>query len=406
MPKLTKRTVDAAIKTATSEARQVTITDTITPGLYLRVEPSGRAHWYYRYRVGGKRVRIPLGRHGGAVKSVEDARAAAQDHAQVVQRGDDPRAVRKASVEAPTMVDLGAEYLERHAKPHKASWEKDEQRLRDYVVPALGPVRVRDVTREQVRTLLTDVGAKRGKPGTANKVRALLSKMFALAIEWGYRPDNPCAGLGKSVKKGGAAYPVADVHRYLQPAEVRALVAALDTAVGDPVAAAAIRWILMTGCRHSEALGLRWSDVDTERMRVHMATKTGDQWRAVSPQALAILDRLERPEVGDAFVFGSPRGAAKERASLYYWWGKALAAAEIGDCRIHDLRHSAASMAAANGASLSQIGAMLGHKSAQATYMYQHLVDDDVRNVATGVAASIEAAIAAPAKVKRLRRRR
>ena len=96
----------------------------------------------------------------------------------------------------------------------------------------------------------------------------------------------------------------------------------------------------------------------------------------------------------------------KRLSDLQPFWQRVRARAGVKDVRIHDLRHSAASMAAANGASLSQIGAMLGHKSAQATYMYQHLVDDDVRNVATGVAASIEAAIAAPAKVKRLRRRR
>ncbi len=388
MAKLTKRVVDASIKTAVEDKRETLATCSTVPGFYVRVKPTGVAHYYFRYRWGGARHRIALGRHGAV--TVDDARAAAQAHATTLMKGEDPKTQRQAAEAAPTMDTLADEYMAKHAKPFKKSWAKDESRLRLYIRPRLGALRVAAVTRDHVRTVLTNVG--KTHPGAANKVLALLSKMFSLAVEWGYRLDNPCKGLSRSAKKGGAKFPSKDVHHYLSADEIGSLLDALG-GLSDAVAAAAIRWIMYTGCRHDEALSLRWSNVDAERGRVkYEDTKTGDQWRPVAQAALDVLHDLDRPEVGDAFVFPSPRSPHRKRASLYHQWEQARETAELGSCRLHDLRHTAASLAAANGASLSQIGAMLGHKSPQATFIYAHLVDADVRAVANGVGDAIAAA--------------
>jgi integrase len=171
------------------------------------------------------------------------------------------------------------------------------------------------------------------------------------------------------------------MERFLSPKEIAQLATALAAEVdqtGNPYPAAAIRLLLLTGARRSEIVGLRWSYVDVERRCLHLPdSKTGAKVIFLSPPALELLTRLPR-DTANPFVFPGKR-AASGIVGVDKIWFRVRAAAGLPDVRLHDLRHSFASMAAGGGLSLPVIGALLGHKHAATTARYAHLAADPLK---------------------------
>ena len=210
--------------------------------------------------------------------------------------------------------------------------------------------------------------------------------MFARAIAWGHRPEavgNPCAGITR--------YRRPPRGRLLGEHDLARLGAVLRRCAYDsPVEVAAVRLILLTGCRSGEVRRLRWRDVKRDRLVLH-ESKTGPRQVPLGEAARSLLDRLSKTRSGEWVFPGTAREGHMSEGALYYFWcGVRDEAGITADARLHDLRHSHASHAIMNGESLHMTGRLLGHRRAVTTNRYAHLDDATLRDAADRVAAVIE----------------
>ena len=311
---------------------------------------------------------------------------------QLVERGGDPLADDEAERAAPTMVDLcdrfEAEHLPRLRPSTRAEYRSI---LRRYVRPHFGShVKVAGVAFADVDGLhrrITEIG----NPYRANRALALCSKTFQLAVKWNMRDKNPCVGVEKNTEEKR--------YRYLVDDELPRLAKAL-AAHPDRAAANVFRLLLLTGARRGEVLGARWADLDlgagkwtkpassTKQKRSHIAPLSAPAqqllWEIREQQA---KKHRTLPE----FVFPG-RGATGHVREVVRAWHRVCRAAGITNLRIHDLRHSFASLPAGIGGSLPMIGALLGHSSPATTQRYAHLHADPLKDAVERIGEIVEAA--------------
>ena len=385
MTKLTIRTV-AAAKPAD---RDILVWDDQLPGFGLRVKPSGVKSYLIQYRnKHNVSRRYTLGRHG--VIGPEKARVKAKSLLAGVQDGADPATERKEALNAPTMAELTEQYMDEYAMPRKkpSSVEQDERNIRCHILPALGRnKKAADVSRQDVMKM---VNGLKDTPGASNRARAVLSKMMELAEVWGIRPpnSNPC----KHVKK----YPESKRERFLTMEEFNRLGETLAEAeqqnVESPQAIAAFKLLIFTGCRRGEILGLRWDEVDQERQCLRLTdSKTGPKVVHLNAPALQVLQGIERKE-GSPWVIPG-RNPQDCLVDLKGPWRRIRKKAGLDGLRIHDLRHSFASVGAAGGVPLQMVGLMLGHAQASTTERYSHLAPDPVKTANEVIGQRIAAAM-------------
>ncbi len=383
MTKLTNRTV-AAIKPGD---RDLFVWDDELPGFGLRVKPSGVKSYILQYRnQHNVSRRYTLGRHG--VIGPEKARVKAKSLLAGVQDGADPATERREAREAPTVADLAERYMAEHARPKKrpSSARTDASNLRLHVLPALGRKRVAVVTRADIADLHH---AMRETPGAANRTLALVSKMMNLAEKWGWRLDgsNPCRHVER--------YPERAMERFLSGDELGRLGSVLAeverTGTEFPSVVAAIRLLMFTGARLGEILNLEWTHVDFERTCLRLPeSKTGAKVIHLSAPALEVLTGIERD--GSPWVIAG-RGSGRPLVNLRKPWYRIRAMAGLDDVRLHDLRHSYASVGVASGLSLPVIGALLGHAQPATTARYAHLAADPLKQAADMIGRRIAAAM-------------
>ena len=230
----------------------------------------------------------------------------------------------------------------------------------------------------------------REMPTVANRAVDILVKMFNLADAWGWRPSggNPCRFVRR--------YKVEKHHeRFLTHVELYRLGRALDAAPAERLAsthaAAAIRLLVLTGCRRNEVLGLRWEDLYFEAGVMRLAdSKTGARVVPLPPAARVLAGLSRVP--GNPWVFPG-RKKGDRRHNINDSWDRVRERAGLDGVRLHDLRHSFASRALALGESLPIIGELLGHRKVQTTARYAHLARDLVQASTAKVAESIGADI-------------
>ncbi len=380
MPKITKHTIDST----RPADKDVFVWDSELHGFGLRVKPSGAKAYVFQYRNQQRRTRrLTIGRHG--VFTPSEARKEARRLAGDVARGLDPAAGRTTDREAPTVAQFCEQYINDHAVLHKKprSVEEDRRNIKLHIMPTLGKKRVADVTRADIAKLHHSM---KHSPTGANRVIALLSTMFNLAEEWGMRPDlsNPC----RRVKK----YKEAKRERYLNADELAKLGAVLaeaeQTQTEPPPAIAAIRLLIFTGARKNEILSLRWRDVGTELGVLRLPeSKTGAKSIVLNAPALAVLANLEPGRDDDHVLSGSRPGA--RLGALDHAWRRIRERAGIPDVRLHDLRHSFASVAVGLGEGLPIVGRLLGHTQAQTSQRYAHVAADPAKVAAERVGAAL-----------------
>jgi integrase len=401
MPKINKTFVDSIA----AGDKPVFHWDETLKGFGVKVSPTGRKTFVFQYRLGGGRSGSTKRMHIGTYGTItpEQARSVARDLAGRVASGENPAGSRDEFRDAPKMVKLFECYLEDHAKVHKKprSIVIDEGLIRNRLEPEFGRKKVVELDRSAVIAFhrkLSDV------PYIANRSLALLSKMMNLAEVWGMRPDgtNPC----RHVKK----YKEVKRERFLSEAEFIRLGSALDSAERhqlenekgervwvNPAAVLAIRLLIFTGARQSEILGLKWDQLDFEQGRAYLPdTKTGGRFLYFPAPALQLLASLDRHE-NAAYVV--PGGAFHEAdgsrplVNLKDAWARICKAAELKDVRLHDLRHSFASVAVSSGMGLPLVGALLGHRETATTARYAHLADDPLRSAANSIAGRLNDAL-------------
>ncbi len=370
-------------------------------GLGVRITAAGVKAYVLNYRVDGRERRMTLGRV--AELSLAAARKLASEQMALVRKGIDPLGQKDARRNAPTVAELFDRYLSDHARPNKKhrSVEEDERLIRLHLSPAFGRRKVAEVTRGEIDRWHKSMKAT---PGAANRARALLSKAMNLAEVWGWRPDgsNPVRHIKPFKESDGA-------ERFLSLAELRALGEALrgyEADGGSPYAAAAIRFLALTGARKSEALSLRWDYVDFEAARLNLPdSKTGKKAIPLNAAALAVLAALPRI-AGNPHVFPGGKDDG-HLVDLKRPWMLVRERAGLNDVRLHDLRHTFASLGAGSGMGLPIIGALLGHREARTTQRYAHLADDPLRAASEAIGGQVAAALRGEdaAEVVELKRR-
>jgi integrase len=379
MPKLTKRTVEAA----EVKASEYFLWDDEVPGFGLRVLPSGRKGFVVQYRAGRRPRRISLG--PSTVLTCEQARTRAITIIAAVRNGDDPAAKRDADREALTVTELADRFDREHISVRlKESTAKGYRRMIERVIlPALGRHRVTEVTRADIAKLHHDM---RHIPYDANRCLEIISKMFNLAEMWGLRPD------GTNPRKHIKKYPEEKRERFLSAAELRRVGEVLREMEQEGVelasAIAAVRLLMLTGCRLGEIMRLKWDYVDFTGRALRLPdSKTGAKVVHLGQPALDVLAAIERIEDNPWVVTGTLPGAPLY--DLQPFWQRVRTRAGLKDVRIHDLRHTFASTAVAAGQGLPIIGKLLGHTQLQTTARYTHLAADPVRVAADQVSGQI-----------------
>ncbi|MCD1626864.1 tyrosine-type recombinase/integrase [Seohaeicola saemankumensis] len=380
-------------------------------GFGVRVWPNGKKTFVVQYRAGGRGAptrRKSLGTFG--VVTVDQARKAAEDYLASAHLGNDlVGAERKVRAEM-TVSQLCDEYIEHGMDTKKASTVKtDKGRINAHIRPLLGKKKISAVTRQDIERFLSDVAKGKtardkrtskgrsivtGGKGTATRTARLLGGIFTYAVNQGYLEANP--------RKGVKLYKDGSKDRFLNRDEIDRLLQTLEEAetiglpwelredakakhrpkeenlreVLSPHVTGAIRLLLLTGCRLREILHLRWEEIDFERGFLLLPdSKTGRKTVYLSDVAVEVLRDI--PRVSSYVIAGSQQD--KPRSDLKRPWQRITRHAQLENLRLHDLRHTFASIAVEQNMSLYMVGKLLGHKSPETTARYAHLARDPIQ---------------------------
>ncbi len=394
MPDVTVKLTNRVIDQAVFSGARYDLHDTVCPGFSVRVGQRGKVFRVRYQTAAGVKRSLKLGTRGEL--SLDQARRMAREVRVAALRGEDPCGTRDTRRSAPTIADLAERYMNDWAKRRKqaSSIRTDARNLRVHVLPAWGSRLVGEISRQDVIALHNQItkGRKGTRtPGIANRVLALLSKMFNLAELWDMRPQNsnPCRHVEKNA-------PAKDVGRALTGEEYARLGLALRSFAdrpaathADKVAVAVIHAQALLGCRIGELLDRSSADVDLERRVLTLVrSKTGPRSLPLPDQVVDVLrpyvegvQPLFRNRSGDPFTYGA----------VYRRWRTVVQNAGLDGLRLHDLRHSAATLAGRVGLSQPRVQALLGHSNPQTTARYLHLVSSPDREPSEKLAAEVAA---------------
>ncbi len=365
--KLTKKFVESIVP---HEKEELLIWDTELKGFGIRVFPTGRKTYFIQYRNQSQNTRRKkIGVHG--VLSTEQAREEAKKLFGDVAKGEDPSAIARLKKNIRTVSDLTKEYLESHSKIKKTpkGYKEDLYFLNEIVLKRYGRLSVEKISTLDLQKIHVEL---QRTPYKANKLRDLLSKMFNLAVQWGWRPDNPVKGIEK--------YKEYKRHRWLNNEEVQKLWLVLDSHPNQNVSNV-IRLLLLTGSRRNEVLYATWDQFDLEMgvwtKPAHTTKQRRMEHLPLSTSALDILIKMKIESISPFLFPGKVPG--KPLQEIKKSWDKIRKKAGIPDVRLHDLRHTHASHLVSSGLSLSIVGKLLGHTQASTTQRYAHLADEPLR---------------------------
>ena len=366
------RLADAAIARFRPREREYTVWDSLVAGLGVRVRPSGGQSYVLLEDAGGRTRRVSLG--PVLLKSVAEARR--ECHA----RKAEPDVTGPPRRAAPLFRDFveGA-WKKAHFEGYKPSTRKGVRSLLDrQLLPAFG-------SKPLDRIAPTHIGRwfdrfSRTAPGNANHALDLLTQIMNFAIARGHLETNPARAVERNPRQV--------LTRFLSLNEIDRLHKVLDgqTRKSRREQADIVRLLLLTGCRRSEIVRLRWSEVDRDRL-VLADGKTGPRIVPLSTPARCILER--RPRGTSPFVFPSPRDPGRPRSRNLSFWDRARQEAGIEDVRLHDLRHTHASHAVMNGVPVPVVSRLLGHSDVRTTLRYAHLGDRQIEAAAERVGQAI-----------------
>ena len=386
-----------------AEGRDYQIFDTKVRGFAACIYRGGGRAFTLDYRYAGRQRRMTFARwpEWGATAARERAKELRRE----IDAGGDPLATRGALREAPRVSDLIKRYVELHL-PHLAALNAADQRsmMVKFISPAWGNMLVAEISSYDVELLLNKVAEGRARPAKqkpnnrarklqgskptpvrANRVGEVVRKMFAYAIKWGWRDDNPAMGFRRRMETPR--------ERYLSQDELAHLAVVLDAAEDDR-AAGIIRLCMLTGARIGEVRQARFEDFNLEHLSWTKPAAITKQRRIhrvpISDEAAAIVRQCRITVfTGCPWLFpGDAPGQPVQEIRRF--WARIQKEVGIQDVRIHDLRHTFASLLVSGGASLEMIGKLLGHSQMQTTLRYAHLMDSPLRAGVNAVAIAFK----------------
>ncbi|MBT9292965.1 site-specific integrase [Prosthecodimorpha staleyi] len=409
--KITKRVVDAA----EPKLSRYVVFDSEIRGFGLRVFPSGQKSWIFEYRAGdgGRRAakkRITIGSISDFTP--DQARKQADTLRSQTKVGHDPQAAKVESRKAITVAELVKIFLTDHVEAKRKSRTKEhyEDILCRIVVPAIGAKRAKDLKRSDVAQIHLDW---RHTPAQANRVLAIIGSMYGFGARHGLVPDdcNPARRIERFVEHRRERFLTTEelsrLGEAIREAETVGIPWDIDTTKktkhvpkirqATPIgahAAAALRLLIFTGARLREILGLRWSEVDFERGLLLLPdSKTGRKTIILNAPALRVLSEL--PRIGGYVIAGGTAGLDGERprSDLKRPWAVVAQRAGLNGIRLHDLRHTFASIGAGGGLGLPIVGKLLGHAHTATTARYAHLDADPLKRASDTIGSVIASAM-------------
>lgn len=417
LDKITKTNVENF--TCSEGEKEAKLWDSELRGFFVRAYPTGRKVYAVKYRFGNTQRIVTIGTHGEFTP--ETAREAAKDILAKARLGTDTATEKQKIKNALTLGDLAKEYFETGREivsgKRESTWLGDERRMAVHVLPQIGKMRIEDITHSiATRTIKAIINGKTarnvkgekprgrsivtGGEGAANRTLATINAMFNWGIKYAGVKTNPFAQIKPEPRQAK--------ERFLSDIEANSLVDAINTlesqkTLSSPFADA-FRILLLTGARKSEIANLQWQEVDFAKRILSLPpkrNKTGNKTGGVNivlmPAALEILsNRFEEhqkaqktnPKLSN-FVFKSTR-TGQAIVGLKKAFDRVLTAAGLEGLRIHDLRHSFASFAIADGASLFLVSKLLGHSNSRVTERYAHLSNDPLQDAVAKIGKRFE----------------
>jgi integrase len=389
--KLSKRRIDEAV---CDPAKPSYLWDSSLAGFGVKLLQSGKKRYIFKYRShGGGRSATTrwasIGTHGEI--PLEDARNIAREFATAVARGEDPQSEKMLNRQAPCLMDLWRRFEANDMTRLKASTIADYHSIWSNLLgPALAKRRVSDISRADVDRIHS---AMKDIPYQANRAVAVLSKMMTLAEIWDWRQQgtNPCRYVRR--------YTEGKRERYLTHVEIQRFGAGLTSLVDDGLIwqdmANLFRLLLLIGARRGEISNCEWTWIDWERRIIALPdSKTGAKPLFLSLEAVTILEsqKITSRDHTSKFVFPGKK-AGQSIVNLSKPWSLICEEANLENLRIHDLRHTAASIAVGQGIALPVIGRLLGHTQTQTTARYAHVDADPALKAADTIGKIIGGAI-------------
>lgn len=376
MPRITDALIKAMPTPATG--RPTIIRDNSINGFGVRKTATGCIAFVLNYVVHGRERRMTIGRY--PAWSVTAARAEAARLRRQTDGGADPLEDLKRARSVWTLEKLWEHYCSEVLVSKASSTQIDERSIwRRLVLPKLGGRRISDIRSSDVDALHRAVSLK--TPVQANRLVASLRHVFNKAVRWELIADNPVKGVAKNQEQPR--------HRYLSETERKRFVNALDKRP-DSSSSLALRFLLLTGARRGEVLNALWEQIDWGE-RTWTKSSAHTKQRALhrvplSVGAMDVLDRARRLQDSELVFAGKSGRALVEIKKLFH---AVCAEANIFGFRIHDLRHSYASLLVSGGISLPIIGGLLGHTQVSTTARYSHLEDTTLRHATNLVSEAV-----------------
>lgn len=382
--KFSKKFIDTLPPTpADSASRETEYSDEACTGLRIIVNRAGRKRFLLRYSMFGKKKAIQIGEYGPF--DIKDARMKANELKKMVSNGIDPQSER-ASMRA--VLNL-KEFAEKHYLPyafaHKRTAKNDVSILNLYFYPLWANTRLTEITKQSIQKFV-DRSREKLKPATINRMLTLIHHMLRLACEWGYLSENPASGIKKLKENNQRNF-------FLNKEQVAIFLKSCDAETKNISAANALKLALFTGMRIGEILNAKWEDLNITEQGASLFlphTKAGKS-RTVLLNDVAgniLDDQKQYKKAGNPYIFPGRFGSKpmhhpkKAFARIKERTGDG----SLTELRIHDLRHSFASILINSGsATLYDVQHLLGHHSPQTTTRYAHLASDRLREVSSNV---------------------
>lgn len=405
--RISKRSVDAL--NCPEGKDRIILWDDDLAGFGIAAFPSGSKVYVVQFRKDGRSRRAQVGRHGRLTP--DEARSEAKRLLGQIETGADPIEAKRSAREVPTFRKVAGDFLAQHsALKRKARTHAEYERLLEKrILPQIGSIRITDLNRAKLARLHNHISKE--APISANRALALISAIWGWASRRDIVPlsENPARGIEKNREQAKERFLTSDEFARLGEALRHAESVGLPwdireentgskhlanserrTTIADPYAVAAIRLLIFTGARLGEILTAQWSHIDHERGIMFLPdSKTGRKPIYLSSVALEILSAIPRVEGNEYVIVGSKPG--RPRVDIKKPWEAIRKMANLSDLRVHDLRHSFASVGVGGSLGLPIVGKLLGHSQPKTTARYAHLDADPLKRAVNKIGEHVQA---------------
>ncbi len=361
------------------------LTDRECKGLVLEVRRTGGKTYYLRYTsYRGKQRQYRIG--NAAVLTLQQARHIARVTLNQIATGQDPCEDLKVARSVPTFAQFIEEQYLPHIKTYKRSWTTDVSLLKNHLLPRFAKRHMDDITRQDIVKMHLERKASGAAAGSANRLMIMMRFIFNLALRW------EVPGIKDNPSKNVPLMPEDNKReRYLSSDEARVLYESVCRS-DNQMLKYIVPMLILTGARKREVLDARWEDFDWDRRQWRIpTTKLGKPRHVpISDGVMSLLGSVPRVQGGE-YVFANP-STGKPFVSTFVAWNTARNRAGMPEVRMHDLRHSFASLLINAGRSLYEVQTILGHTQIKTTQRYAHLAPQtllDASNVATHAVGSV-----------------